>query len=395
MKIILAFIRFLFGYCVIEIRTDSEQFISYLMREHISFWRIEKLEGSVYTLCIYSKNRRMIKKASVRFDCAVKETHGLSREIAMRVSRPGLLIGTVICVMVTCISTLFVWNINIAGNELYTSEQIISMLNNDGFKVGSFIPSLDIKRLNNLLILHNSENIAWFSININGTIANVEVRERRLPPTVFDASLPINIIASKSGQIVYADVYQGQGVIAVGDTVQRGQLLISALIDSKTVGIRVGHASGLIEAVTTQDITVEIPLKKWVKKYTGEEDLKFSVKILEKTGNFNYNSSISMAKYDKIVLSEKVTLYDRISLPIYIVRTRYKEYEWREIEVSLEQAKSAALDKLHEITAKMTGAQIVSQAISYTQEHDALILRCELVCIEDIAVEQEIKVNLR
>lgn len=384
-------IRYVFGYTIIEISADTEQFISYLIKNKIGFWNVSYDENRKATLCIYRRSVKYLAGVSERFSWRKVTDVGIVDYISKRVKRPGLVAGVFICLAASYISTMFVWDVTIIGNERLSVTQVTAMLRSEGFKTGCFMPSVDIRRLNNILVMKNSADLAWISINMHGTVANVEIRERQPPIEIFDDDQPTNIIASKGGHIIYSEVYQGQPLVKTGDTVMPGQLLVSSLIDSNTVGLRVRHASARIEAITHRQIIINVPWKNTKKVYTGKEDLRFSVKILENLINFNYNSSISVAKYDKIVESEMIVLFGGIRLPIYLIKDKYREYFLDEYTLSPEQARSQARSQLNNILSTELGRiQIASREVYYTTDETGLTLTCYLECIEDIAQEQAI-----
>ena len=92
-------------------------------------------------------------------------------------SRCGVLVGAFFLIISMFTSSKFVWRIDIDGNLHVSDEEITKCLENVGFRLGTFIPSVDYDTLHNEFLLE-CDDVAWISVNVVGNVAKVLVRER-------------------------------------------------------------------------------------------------------------------------------------------------------------------------------------------------------------------------
>jgi similar to stage IV sporulation protein len=145
--------------------------------------------------------------------------------------------------------SLFVWEIDVYGNEKITTQQILSALEEQNVGIGSFGPSIVSEAISNDLILRIPE-LAWIAVNVYGSRADILVRERIEKPEIPDMDAPTMVYAVKPGIIVRTSVLQGVSALKPGDTVASGDILISGIMDSISHGKRTEHAMGEIWART-------------------------------------------------------------------------------------------------------------------------------------------------
>ncbi|MBQ9744934.1 MAG: sporulation protein YqfD [Clostridia bacterium] len=305
--------------------------------------------------------------------------------------RWGILVGLFIMLLGVQISSSYVWKINIEGNVSVSDEEIIEILGNSGLTVGTFIPDINFDTVHNRF-LKNTDDIAWISVNIDGNVANVKVRERMKENTVSKDTFT-NVVAKCDGQIILISVFDGVKNVYVSDTVKKGDILISGIIDSGAEGVRYVHADGIVNAYVKKNITVKVPMKQDVKVYTGVIYRDKSVKVFTKKINIfkkyrNYNILC-----DKIESSENLKLFNGAELPIEVIDTKYLEYEMREIEYTQREAKDIANAQLKEkIDLQLANAILISQKTNYYCDFEFYYIECELYCIENIAELKEFEV---
>ena len=100
----------------------------------------------------------------------------------------------------------FVWTLDVEGNESNSTERVTYVLQELGLRPGAFIPSLNIKEIENKAVLE-LDNIAWFTINNYGSRVVVEMKETVPPPEILDETTPCNIVAAKSGVVRRTEIY--------------------------------------------------------------------------------------------------------------------------------------------------------------------------------------------
>ena len=317
---------------------------------------------------------------------------GLPHRIFRYRRRAGLLIGCLLGFAMIIASSRVLWDIRISGNEHMTVRQVREELATAGIYVGMLLDTFDPGECA-LQIQLCSENISWASINLSGTVAYVEIRER-VPTPIEETILPANLVAGCEGVVEELEIYQGVPVVQSGQGVRQGDLLVSGVYDSQAVGWRVTRAAGRVLARTVREFTVEIPLEYEKKVYSDDASVKKTVIFFEKEIKLFKNSGILGVTCDKIDSIDSFTLGEGVSLPIS-VRTEYSfPYEYRRAERSYEQAEAIAYDELQRSIAQaVPEGVLLRKVITTTLGEGAYVLHCRVWCLENIAQLQPFTVE--
>ncbi len=368
-----------------------ERFLNLIVREGISIWDIRR-EREVFSACTraadYKRMRHLAKKAMIRL--RIVEKHGAPFETKRYRRRYGLAAGAAVFLLFLMVMGQFIWNIKVEGNETMSSQEILEVLQQYGLRVGAFSSSVDVRDLQNKAMLE-LEELSWIAINIQGSTATVEVKERTMPPEMYpDDDKVSNVIAKKDGQIVRMEVYSGQKVAALGDTVSAGDLIVSGIMEDKAGKTSFKHARAKVIAQTIETLEVEVPLEKKTRVPDGESRVKRSVMLFGKEIPL-YLGSISPAmqvqrqerRFNLPFTSLGVTIIEYTVTPMREELTVLTEHEAKE--------EAMALLKKQEEQA-LRDAEILDRQVTGSLTQDRLILKGEYRCEEDIAQEQEVYV---
>ena len=294
--------------------------------------------------------------------------------------RIGFFIGAVLCAALLAASSFFVWDINVSGQTGLSEKEILKTLEGYGLYIGAYIPNIDTMRLENELVI-DTEELSYASINLRGTVAEVVVRERK-EKDVENISLPSNLVANCDGQIESIEVRGGMPTVKKGQIVKKGQLLVSGVIDSQAVGYRLVRARGEIYARISRSFTAEVPLVREKKSRTGEKKTRVTIRFFAKKINLFSNNDISFEKYDTIEEEKRLCLFDRVELPVFIIKTTYSEYVTETEKISEEQALSIAEKELAGQTEKtLSEAQILAREERTEINDGILTLYTDIDCI--------------
>lgn len=298
--------------------------------------------------------------------------------------RYGIFIGLFLMISIIYASSLFVWDIRIEGNSKTDISTIMDILNECGFSQGSYIPNVDYDKLHNEFLL-KSDTISWISVNIEGNVANVLVKEN-LKGQADSKNSYSNVVAKCDGQIRLVRVFDGVKTVKILDVVRKGDILISGVIDSQSEGVRYVHADGVVNAYVNKHISVKIPMKDKIKTSSGVLYTDNYIKIFSKSINILKKGRNLDGQYDKIEESKPVVLFNKIKLPITLYEVKYFEYKYEDITYSEKEAKERALIKLREeLDLALENAELISKKINYYCDYEFYYIECDLYCIEDIA----------
>ena len=388
-------VYFLLGYACVYVKKDDVAWILNLcMHYSIPYTNFKSCEDGGVCLKFKEKDHRRLERLCYQnqIEICVCSRGGIPHILSRYKARAGIILGVICAFLMVIYFESFLWDIRISGNSSITSAQIIQTLDSYGVRIGVKKNKIDTHDIENKILIE-SDTISWISINIQGNIAQVEIRETAkggdAPKTKF-----ANVVAKKSGIVEYTQIYNGNVAVRAGEYVNEGDLLIGGIYDSKRVGFRFTRAAGNVFARTVQEICVKIPLEYEEKQYSDKVNCEkslnffgFSLKISKKVWN-------SGELYDTI---KRVEEYDAISglrLPVFATKTSYYEYEYVKARRTPEAARELAYFELNRKIEALGDVEIIKKSISTTVSDNELILVCTLTCIEDISTVSEFDVDL-
>src|SRR5690606_3718396 len=121
----------------------------------------------------------------------------------------------------------YIWFIDVSGEAGVSADRILAIAAEAGLRRGVRADALDRQRIQ-LELLLNVQELSWAAVHVQGTRALIEVAGR----SALDPALtrPGDVIAARDGIIEKLTVLQGSPLVAEGETVRRGDLLISGFI---------------------------------------------------------------------------------------------------------------------------------------------------------------------
>ena len=385
----------LFHYVKIEIESKYKTLaINILLQQGVSYKSSINSKTNSIVLLIHNKDFKCLKKEfkSNNVDYKILKHIGLCHQIYKNRFRFGIIIGIVILIFSVYLNSKFLWKIEVVGNDLLTKEEVLEILDKNGFSLGTFIPKINYDKLQNDILL-NEDRISWISLNITGNIAKVHIKET-ISIEETKEKYYSNIVAQEDGQIVEIKNIGGKRVVSKNDIVKKGQLLISGVIDSQSEGVRYEQAKGEVLATVNKNFFVEIPFTYDKKDYTGKVYTQKKYKIFSFIINFSLNNNKYNKKYDKIESKKTVKLFGTIELPITVYTTKYYEYEVVSSKRSTEEATEQAIKELNSmIKAEAIDSRILSKSINTNVKSKSVLITCEMLYITNIAREVKITVN--
>ncbi len=299
--------------------------------------------------------------------------------------RPALLLGTLFFWGWMFYSTRIIWDVRIDGATKTDPSEIVSLLSDLGCGIGDYYPAIDFNNLH-ARYAAAQQDIAWLSVYMNGTVAEVQVRELWRDERNFPSqNTYANILAEADGIVESVNVIEGQACVKPGDLVRKGQVLISGVISQKDESIRYEYAAGEVICRTAHPIRVEIRTNRETKSYTGRETVKKSIKFFKKTINLFGNGGTLYENCDKIYKIEQLCPLGLCELPVWLEENRYLEYETVTQSIPLEEAAEEAMASLTEqIRAATQNAELLSKSVTADFTDGIYTVNCLLYLRRDI-----------
>lgn len=358
-------------FCIKELRCEKDCIISGI----VQWYDFGELEAFAY------KNNLKLENI---------EKRGIVFKGERYKRRLGIIVGLVISIAIVFLFSNIVLKIEIYGNESVSDEHVKMILSDYGIKIGTFIPSLDIRSLEQE-ILTAFDSFRWIGIRSSGCRILVDISELTEKPEIIPQSSPCNIIASRDAQIVdIRNVYMGMLVPMLYDGVKKGDILISGTIDGKLDHDYPVHAMGEIIGRYKEEISFEQSYFDNIINYGGKQYKKsiflFGIRIplyLNKSTDFDYEYS-EKTEYLQFL---------GLELPIGLIEAEIKPYTVDDVEYSAEQTKLLLEEKIKLYEKNFLQNEeitVISKEVDFKEQGDKMTVNVKYCLESDIGIEQQI-----
>lgn len=398
----LHWIQYIKGYVSIKVwGYSTERFLNLCGNHDILVWDIEN-HGDYYTMKVSVKGffalKTLLKKTGTR--ASVLERYGLPFFVPRIKRRKIFVIGLVVCLLFWMLTTRFIWDIKITGNYSLTEDILMDYLNNQNVHTAMKKSDLQIEELERNL-REEYDIITWASLKVDGTTLIIQIRENEMPEYdtfvgngqdgVFpddDMRSGKDIVATKDGTIVYMITRKGVPQVALGDSVEKGQLLVSGAVpvyNEDTTVRRYQYYEADADIMLSYDkaISVEKETAYEDKIYSGNEKKILLLGIKDKEWNLSFGK-IKYEDYDVSGEKKQVQLLDHLFLPVYYGMKYAKEYtlvEKKHTEDEMQQIMEEEWSKILQ-TLEEKGVEITEKNGTIRKNEDKWILNVRMNLVE-------------
>ncbi|NMP36861.1 MAG: sporulation protein YqfD [Clostridiales bacterium] len=383
---IVKILRWLRGYVVFCVSDGfSERFLNLCSNAGVMLWNT-RMRGEMLFSNVrageYRHLREYAKKSGVKM--RVKERHGMPFLIKRYRARSGLAFGFVFLLAFVYVMSSMVWIVEIEGNSKVPDSQIYSVLSQLGVRQGALKGGLDIQEIQRRA-LSGIPELSWLSVNIDGCLACIEVREQTAAPEVTDLTTPSNVVASRDGQIIKLEVLEGKAAQKNGSAVVKGDLLINGITEDKDGTPRLHRARGNVVALTSHEAVCEIP-------FITESEILSSEKTRYSLIGFSLKLPLGISGDDMHWYSHtSYACTGETVLPLGIERERFAVYSPGEITLSENQAQLLAVEEFFHIQRReLAGTEVTASQLSLEFGSDSCKISGKYMCEEKIGEERRI-----
>lgn len=233
-----------------------------------------------------------------------------------------------------------VWDVRVEGCSDLLKSEILQELDKAGIRIGSTWLNIDKSGVENRILL-SSDTVSWISINRRGTVAYVSIIEKKAnePPEVPNGYA--SIVADRDCIIEEITVKAGYPIVKVGDSVRKGDVLISGVIP-QSLGGGYCYAQGSIKGRYNTEVEVSGDSEIVKREYLGNSIYTFGVKIFDHKINIFKNYGKMPTKYD-IINENKEFIFLGKKIPLSLEYEIAREYSDTVVQVGyVDMVKSAA-----------------------------------------------------
>lgn len=366
------------GYYVIVVSGyGTERFINLCKVKNIYLWDLKLSQGECImkiTVSDYDTLFDIVNKTGVKVDILKK--YGLPFLFWGRKSRVFYTAFVGIAITLIFISNLFVWKIEFEGNYTLSKEQLNDFLTEYKVDEGVLKSKVPYEILEENL-RKEFPIVKWCSVALSGNTLYVRLEENTLlkdTTAAMEEGMYSDIVSDVDGVVTELLVRNGVAQVKVGDTVTKGQLLVTGVVPiyDDSLLVKTYHyydADADIKIETTMNYEDSIDNIYFEKEYTGR---KKTVSYLKwKNTDIHLPFESKFAYYDTYTTAHQVHLFDSLLLPVYYGTYEAREYYFVEKEYTEEAVLKIFNEKLSNYYTSLSekGVQILEKDVKI--EHNA------------------------
>ena len=365
-------IKRLQGYVKIRVWGFAPQrFINLCSNKGVLLWNIEK-QDEVYTMCVSLKAfyqlRPIARKTKVRV--VISQRYGLPFFMPGILRRKAFLAGSFLAVFFWIASSMFVWDIRVAGNCQVTDDIFFSFLEQEGVRTGMRKSDLDIGELEKQ-IRRKFPQVTWTSGRLDGTRLIIELKENDMPvpgEQSENTDTGKDLVAEYDGIITDMIVRSGVPKVTVGSSVAKGDILVEGRIP---IYAEDGTVREYRAVVSDADILMEhsgsfqayLPADHTEKRYTGREKTRYFIHFGDR--EWRPDVTVPYLQYDSILERCSVKALEYLHIPCTIGKITYREYQKTEYRYTSREADDILREKILDFLKSLDekGVQIISKDV--------------------------------
>ena len=379
------------GTARLEIKgAEPERLLNLCAEKEIEFFDAGPKEDYCIRMTVYAKDYPEIEKSAAKCGCAVRLINEVGGRLILKnlKARAALLIALSVCLSLLIVSSLFVWDIEVCGNNELSDGEILRALSDCGFSEGCFWPGLATDSLRSKMQIKLPE-IGWMSVNIHNSRAVVEIKERIKKPEIENRRAVNEIKAKNTGVIKKLSVLEGNPLVKVGDAVVEGDVLVSAVMESETAPERYVAAKAVIEAETNYEISGVCPLVSEQISGTHAAHRSFAVIFGKKVINFFSGSRNNGASCDRIIKYRSMSIGHVFTFPIALLIDSSRAQDTEPCAIDEKAAAERIKNNLLEYLQSEIDGSITEKSFSVSKTDELLVVTLHATCLENIALTEE------
>jgi similar to stage IV sporulation protein len=308
--------------------------------------------------------------------------------------------GVLACLFTLNYVTGYVWAIEYVGNMQISDDEMTDFARQENIHYGIKKKSINCEEEEKHL-RENFPNVTWTSIYFEGTKLYIEVKENEKTEPQLSETKGTDIIADEEGVITSIVTRNGVPNIKAGDTVEKGQLLVSGSVpvydeEQNIVNYQIYDADADIYIRTLIEYESDIESSYPVIYYTGRN---INSKFVELCGYhidamkiLNFFVARRNMQYETMTQKNQVLLLDNIYLPVFYGKINRKEYYVQYLMYTENEMKDKLSENLEKFILGLEekGVQIVEKNVKMVQNRNDMELDGSLLVIKPTGVSVEI-----
>lgn len=387
------------GYLLVRLQGFSpERFLNLCMANQIEVWELRNIGGFYQfymTLGGYRQIRPLVRKAHVRLK--ILGRFGLPFFLYRNRKRKFYAAGVAAFFAILFVMSQFIWNITLEGNYRFTDDTLLHYLRSQDIRYGVLKAKIDCDSLEEAIRSQYPE-IIWVSARVSGTRLMIKVKENEVMASIpVKDEEPRDLVADKDGVITSMIVRKGKAQVAVGDTVEKGQVLVSGTIPiyndaEELINCQYVRADADIRARTQVSYSEQVPHLTAERVDTGRTRHGIQFRLFRYSLTFLLPPQGDLP-WEYVRESRQAVVMGDFFLPLWIDRivgNEYALYERFLTNGELETIKNQINDtKIQNLEEK--GVQIIENNVKILDKSSAWVVQGDFLVEDSIGIGQNIR----
>lgn len=369
-------IYWLSGYLCISLKGDGAlKAVNALHGEGLSPGKLTPTEeGYSFTCTVFNADTVLKRLEELGIEHNIVKKCGAPFLLRSYLQRTGLWVGLVLALFIMYGSTRLVWDVRVECADPIDEAAALDALSDLGVYSGARINDIDVYKAELSFLMNNSQ-YSKAVINMQGSVACVQLKLRDKAQHREENTLPCNIVATEPGLIYSMVATKGKPTVQKGDTVAKGDILIAGNVTGVHGEEYLYSAAGSVKAMVYREYTVIIPLKTTEKYYTGKKETKTTYTVLGECIPLFKDEKTSF-KYATATAQKNKTRIFGLRLPVVKETVTYEEYLPTSVTITETAAKEKALSAFDKYLEREAHGEVIEKEtdIKYSEELEAVIL---------------------
>lgn len=392
--------RSLKGYVKIRVRGEMpERFLNLCGKNGLILWTL-KNGTDFYEMNLPAADVFRLKPFLRKSGCRITilEKHGAPFFFHRTRKRKAFFLGFLLAASILYLLSSFIWNIQVTGNRLNSTQAVLEVLEREGIRHGQPKGKISCQRAADLL-REEFENVVWVSARIQGTRLVLEIKENTesFAEEKKEERVPSDLRATKEGTVVRIVTRSGVPKVKVGDPCEKGTVLISGRIpitDDSGEVIRTEEvaADGDVYLSSVYHYQNRIPRRYERRIYEEKERDQYFLQLFQ--WRLTLGGPFRMPEaYDQITKSHMLRLTENFILPVIIGRIRTLPYRTEEVVRTDAELKETAAKELEDYMADLRkkGVEISSENVTIAMDDSACTVSGPIYAVEKNGMQAEIE----
>lgn len=301
---------------------NVEKFLNIIIQSNIKIYKVNRPKFNCFFVVIDVENQKnfLLEAKKYGYSANVVEFFGVYKVVNFVKNRFVFIVSSILMLSIYLFSNIFLWRINISGNDFIQTSDILETLRDNGIFVGNAKSSFNISQVEKIL-RENFDDIGLVSAEMYGNALNININEKLTKN--YSNYLPI--LSEYNGVVREFELVSGSSCVKVGDIVEVGQTLVEPYI--------VDGSGNRKNIIAKANLVIEVDFNFTIE-YNGYRE------VLVDTGNVSicYNYSLwglnfrdnNICKFKNYRLDKKTDfIFDNFFIPLK--KTKYVFYEQEKI----------------------------------------------------------------